>query len=55
MIEKEVELYSFVSLVYDIGGALGLFLGFSFVMVWDVAEGVVRRVRKYWNDKTAPE
>ena len=48
-IETEVELYNFISLVSDIGGALGLFLGFSLVMVWDGAEGIFKIMRKYWN------
>ena len=51
-IEKEVEFYRFVSLVSDIGGALGLFFGFSFVMSWDEAESVVRKMRKCWNERS---
>ena len=33
--EKEALVYEFESFVSEGGGALGLFLGFSFVMVWD--------------------
>ena len=44
LIEEEIESYSLVSLVSDIGGALGLFLGFSFVMVWDAAEKLLRKI-----------
>ena len=36
--KKEVYLYSFSSLVAEFGGSLGLFVGFSFLMLWDVAE-----------------
>ena len=32
---KEEEAYSFLSLVADCGGILGLFIGFNFLMVWD--------------------
>ena len=34
-IEEEVLVYSFESLVAELGGSLGLFLGFSFMTVWD--------------------
>ena len=33
--EKEEEAYSIGSIVADCGGALGLFIGFNFLMVWD--------------------
>ena len=32
---KEEEAFSFDSLIADIGGVLGLFIGFNFLMVWD--------------------
>ena len=32
---KEVEAYPALSLVADVGGVLGLFIGFNFIMVWD--------------------
>ena len=35
---KEVEVYPFQSFVSEFGGALGLFLGFSFMMLWDLIE-----------------
>jgi hypothetical protein len=34
--EKEVFLYGLTSFVSEFGGALGLFLGFSFFSCWDV-------------------
>ena len=43
-IEKEVESYSFESLLSDIGGSLGLFLGFSLLMLWDAASTVVQKI-----------
>ena len=39
---KEQLLYSAVSLISEFGGALGLFLGFSFLMVWEALETCVR-------------
>ena len=35
-IEKEVWYYSKLSFVADCGGLLGLFIGFNFVMIWDL-------------------
>lgn len=34
----EVMMYPWVSFVSEFGGALGLFVGFSFMMFWDFAE-----------------
>jgi hypothetical protein len=36
--EKEAYVYGFVSFVSEFGGALGLFLGFSFFMAWELVE-----------------
>ena len=36
--EKEALVYDFVSFVSEFGGALGLFLGFSFLTSWDLLE-----------------
>ena len=35
---REYFIYPFDSLVSDFGGTLGLFVGFSFVMLWDVVQ-----------------
>ena len=34
-VETEVLLYTWTHLVADVGGTLGLFLGFSFMTLWD--------------------
>ena len=38
-IEQEILLYPFTSLLAEFGGALGLFLGFSIMTIWDGVEG----------------
>ena len=38
-IEEEVLLYPFTSLVAEFGGSLGLFLGFSFMTLWQEIRG----------------
>ena len=48
MIEKELTSYSGLSLLVDIGGSLGMFLGFSFLMVWDGVEAVMMKIRQVW-------
>ena len=35
---KEVEVYPVESFMSEFGGALGLFVGFSFMMIWDIIE-----------------
>ena len=35
LVLKEVEAYPILSLVADVGGVLGLFIGFNFLMLWD--------------------
>ena len=37
-LEKEVWAYSAISFVAEMGGALGLFIGISFLSVWDFLE-----------------
>ena len=48
---KEELIYPFASLVAEFGGTLGLFLGFSFMTLWDgvvMAVRAFRRVREAW-------
>ena len=40
--KTEEIIYPFESFVSEFGGALGLFLGFSFLMIWDVIKIVIR-------------
>ena len=37
ILEKEVEAFSFGSFVADVGGVLGLFIGFSFISLLEFA------------------
>ncbi len=43
VVEKETLMYPLTSLVAEFGGTLGLFLGFSFMVVWDWAVKCVLR------------
>ena len=39
----EEEAYTLLSLVADVGGVLGLFIGFNFLMIWDwIVMGIQR-------------
>ena len=42
----EKRMYSFESFVAEFGGSLGLFLGFSFIMVWDGIQSCVHALWK---------
>ena len=46
-VEKEELLYTWQSLVAEFGGTLGLFLGFSFIAVWDWIQDLGRLVKKF--------
>ena len=39
--EREIFLYDFTSFVSEFGGALGLFLGFSFFSLWDIIQPII--------------
>ena len=43
---KEQYVYPMDSFIAEVGGALGLFLGFSFMMVWDLIQFVLASVKK---------
>ena len=51
VIEKEMTSYSGLSLLADIGGSLGMCLGFSFLMVWDGFEAVMGTMRHVWRGR----
>ena len=36
ILKEEAYLYPFISFLAEFGGSLGLFLGFSFLSLWDV-------------------
>ena len=40
-VKEETLIYDLESLISDIGGSLGLFLGFSVMMIWDGLEKVI--------------
>ena len=46
LLETEQYLYPFKSLVADVGGTLGLFLGFSLMTLWEYVEILVILVTK---------
>ena len=46
LVESEELLYSLPSLVAEVGGILGLFLGFSFMAIWEGVEALTDAVAK---------
>ena len=46
LLETEQYLYPFKSLVADVGGTLGLFLGFSIMSLWEYVEILIAIVTK---------
>ena len=50
---KEEEAFSMGSLVADVGGVLGLFIGFNFLMLWDWIKWCYVKIR-YSLDVSSP-
>ena len=44
-IEKENLDYPFITLLADVGGILGLFIGFNFLMIWDIIVCVIEKMK----------
>ena len=44
-VKKEVESYSQLDFVADCGGLLGLFIGFNFVMIWDIIVFIHQKIK----------
>ena len=46
-IEKEELAYPFITLLADFGGVLGLFIGFNFLMIWDIIVSVIEKIKAH--------
>ena len=49
-VQREVPDFPFESLVADVGGILGLFIGFNFLMIWDFIDDIWKRMNLSCND-----
>ena len=45
LVEREIESYSFLSFVADCGGLLGLFIGFNFLMIFDLFVEIFNKIK----------
>ena len=48
-LEKEVFAYTAITFISETGGSLGLFLGFSFLSIWDFWEYILEKYKQYRN------
>ena len=46
-LEKEVWAYPAISFIAEMGGALGLFIGVSFLSVWDLGKFIFDKYRQF--------
>ena len=47
IVKSETLLFPWRSFISEFGGSLGLFLGFSFIMIWDIIETFVLYLKQY--------
>ena len=47
MVETEVWAFSTISFIAEMGGSLGLFVGFSFLSVWDWLAFLVEKYKNH--------
>ena len=47
-VQKEVLAYTYMSFVADCGGLLGLFVGFNFLMIWDLLVILNHKIKAYF-------
>ena len=50
-VKKEILIFPLRSFISEFGGALGLFLGFSFIMIWDAIETLLMFLKQYFMKK----
>ena len=50
-LEKEVWAYPTISFIAEMGGSLGLFIGVSFLSVWDLGEFILDKYKQCRNYK----
>ena len=48
-LEKEVWDYPTISFIAEMGGSLGLFIGVSFLSVWDFGEFIFEKYKQFKN------
>ena len=46
---REILIYTFTSFIAEFGGALGLFVGFSFLMLWNYMEQAIKILMHKFN------
>ena len=46
-VKKEIFVFPLRSFISEFGGALGLFLGFSFIMIWDTIETLLMFLKQH--------
>ena len=49
-VAREEKIYPLSSFIAEFGGCLGLFLGFSFLMVVDFLQENLLKIKKAWQD-----